>query len=310
MKNKFLFYLIFSMFPMFNLAFGQQNKEQCKDPWKDVSWYKAINNEIFDYKQLLVWHKCPALFTENGKCVPANTLPSENFDNAKKIPLWAPNANWRLPTIGELYRVVAKKCDYQFPSELIELPPVPLWTSTIYQNGYMKIGESGDVFNDKKNDIAWTIYTRDFSIKDMLLYKNEISENLEKISDNDISTLYKKNMIKLTKTEIFFESEMSRIQSGDQCDGEINQLMLSLSCTMRNGTSYKNKNKIDCLGKKRKAYVCISETVDASNSNLNGNTVRVDLEIKDESIKQTAYPIYKGGTLMPYRIESTFSIVR
>jgi hypothetical protein len=86
--------------------------------------------------------------------------------------------------------------------------------------------------------------------------------------------------------------------------------MLSLSSTMRDGTSYKNKHKIDCLGKKRNSYVCISETVEASYSNLIGNTIRVDFEIKDESIKQTAYPIYKGGTLIPYRIESTFSIIR
>lgn len=289
---------------------GQQNNIQCKDPWKDSNWYKVIGNEIYDYKQLIVWYRCPALYTENFKCSAEKTLPSENYQSARTIPKWAPNDNWRLPTIGELDRVVAKKCDYQFPSNLIEMPPVPLWTSTKFQGGFMKINESGDVFLDRKDELAWTLYVRDFSIKEMLQEKDKISSNISRLTEEDISIINKKSVMKLTKMEIFFEDEMSRVQGGNDCYANLNQMTFSISCKLKDGAFTSSKHKIDCKGKKGNSLICTSETVESTNTNLIGNTVRINIDINDVTLKQTAFPIYKGGTLMPYKIESTYSIER
>jgi hypothetical protein len=294
----------------FTNAFSQQKREQCNDPWANKEWYKIVENEIYDFKQLLVWHRCPALYTENGKCVAEKTLPSENFNSAKKIPSYAPKGNWRLPKISELNRIVAKNCDYQFPENVIELPPAPLWSSTSLMGGIMKINESGQVFVDKKDEISWTLYVKDFSIKEMLDEKNNILLNITKLTDEDVALISKKSSMKLVKLEIFFEDGMSRVQSDNECYANLNQFIFSVSCKFKDGTFTHNKHKIDCQGKRGSTLICINETIESSTANLIGNTIRTDVDIKDGFLKQTAHPIYRGGTLMPYRIESIYSIAR
>ena len=199
---------------------------------------------------------------------------------------------------------------YQFPESVIELPPVPLWSSTIMMGGHMKINESGTAFVDNKVNYTWTLYVRDFSVKEFLQEKNRITVNTPRLTDDDFNKISKKSVMKLIKTEIFFEDEMSRIQNDNECHADINQMILSISCRRKDGVFSHDKYKFDCAGKKDDTYICTSETIESTNSNLIGNTIRVDIDIKDEFFKQTAFPIYRGGTLMPYKIESTYALAR
>jgi hypothetical protein len=145
-------------------------------------------------------------------------------------------------------------------------------------------------------------------IKELLLYKKDISENLDKLTEADIVQINKKYNLKLIKTEIFFENEITRLQMNTPCVGELKRLIKSTSCVLNDGTINYIKSNIYCRGKIKNTYICIGETVEASNSKIVGTHIRIDIEYKDNLIKHSAFPVYNGGIFMPYKIESTYAL--
>lgn len=291
-------------------AIAQTSSNSCDDPWKDQGWFKVYGNEIYDFRNLLVWHRCPALYTENGKCVSSNTLPSENLNSAQKIPQWAPKGNWRIPSILELSPIVAKNCDHQFPDALIELPPVPLWSSTTEGGLFFKINEEGKVYIEKEVNIAWTIYVRDFEAADIIRNKTLVVQYLDKLSDIDILRLSKKTQAKLIGVDLILKNGLRRSQKGVECYLNIENRIFSSSCKNTDGSYFASKSRYDCLGKKDNLAVCLSQNISDDPAMLSRAAVRADFQITDNNMVQKVYPNFSLDNFAPIRVESTYDIPR
>ena len=156
MKKRFVFYV--------SLIFCVTNANaSCVDPFLIApKRFEIKGNEIFDSSLKIVWHRCPALYTKGGKCDPKETLPSEINQKTPTVPSWAPKGNWRLPSVSELLSLVAKNCNYQFQSEIIDMPPVPLFTSTMVNGIRQFINEEGLVIDSPPSgNFGWTVFVRD-----------------------------------------------------------------------------------------------------------------------------------------------------
>jgi hypothetical protein len=139
--------------------------KKCSDPAAEAGRFQVRGLELIDDKTGLIWFRCPAMFVTNeNKCDPSNTLPSEDWISAMNAPGHQEYAgNWRLPTVDELQTVIARGCTYQFRSEYITLPPVPLWTSSTTRDDQVwQIDEQGELIKaPKQGKFGWTIYVRD-----------------------------------------------------------------------------------------------------------------------------------------------------
>jgi hypothetical protein len=90
-------------------------------------------------------------------------MPSQSWKLAMALPALGPRhaEGWRLPTAEELAGMIAHGCKHQFRADLIELPPVPLWTSTESGDNATQIDETGNrITVPKEGTYGWMIYVR------------------------------------------------------------------------------------------------------------------------------------------------------
>lgn len=138
----------------------------CIDPGADAGRFETRGLEFRDKRTGLTWFRCPALHLSvgaNGKCDPSLTMPSQSWMLAMALPGLGPRRleGWRLPTAEELEGMIAHNCNHQFRADLIELPPVPLWTSTESADKAVQIDHTGKrITVPKEGPYGWMIYVR------------------------------------------------------------------------------------------------------------------------------------------------------